>query len=391
MRKLKILDLFSGIGGFSLGLEKTGGFETVAFCEIDSYCQQVLKKHWPETPIYSDVSRLYYRNNTLFAVGKDTDEKYKILEKTSVDVICGGFPCQDISVAGKKKGLIDEEGKTTRSGLWFEFKRLINQIKPKYVIIENVANLRSNGLATVIKDLWEIGYVGEWHIISARAVGACHLRERIWVIAYPYSSSIRNQSERSKIGRNHLQTEGQAITGNDGQERNAESGNSQSIGLKGLRTSGQQVSHSHDEEGLSLCPGEDLTDSDSTGLQGQRTELEAAGSKGRISEAATSKLYSPNTDHLRLWKPFATEEEKQVWWTSATASFRDWWETQSTVCRVDDGLSHRLDKDRAKRVKALGNTIVPFIPELIGNAILEFERQLKSHNENLSDIQDLLS
>lgn len=382
MRKLKILDLFSGIGGFSLGLEKTGGFETVAFCEIDSYCQQVLKKHWPETPVLKDVTKVSYLGESICEQGYDW-------YSGPVDVICGGFPCQDISVAGKKKGLIDEEGKKTRSGLWFEFKRLINQIKPKYVIIENVANLRSNGLATVIKDLWEIGYVGEWHIISARAVGACHLRERIWIIAYPYSSSIRNQSEWPKIGRNDLQTERQAFIGDNGQEWNAESGNSQSIGLKGLRASGQQVSYSHDEEGYLCAQGEDLTDSDSTGLQGQRTELETAGIKGCISQAVTTKLYSPNTDHLRLWKPFATEEKKQFWWSKATASFRDWWETQSTVCRVDDGLSHRLDKDRAKRVKALGNTIVPFIPELIGNSILEFERQL--HNENQSDIQDLLS
>ena len=170
--KLSVLDLFSGIGGFSLGLEMAG-MKTIAFCEIDKKCHYVLNKHWPEIPIYEDISKL---------------------TGISADVICGGFPCQDISIAGKQKGINSE----TRSGVWSEYKRLINEVKPKYAIIENVANLRSNGLGLVLKDLWSIGYDAEWHIIPASAVGAPHKRERIWIIAYPcgnISSRILNPED----------------------------------------------------------------------------------------------------------------------------------------------------------------------------------------------------
>jgi DNA (cytosine-5)-methyltransferase 1 len=165
--KLKILDLFSGIGGFSLGLESTGLYETVAFCEIDIKCQAVLEKHWPLTPIYNDINKLS---------GND----FK-----NIDVICGGFPCQDISIAGKKKGFKDEHGNRTRSGLWEEMFRIISEARPKYAIIENVSNLLNKGLARVLSDLASIGYDAEWHIISARSVGALHQRERIWIISYP--------------------------------------------------------------------------------------------------------------------------------------------------------------------------------------------------------------
>jgi len=174
MNKLKVLDLFSGIGGFSLGLEATGGFETVAFCEIDKHCHKVLNKHWKEVPIYNDVKEL----TGLYGI----------------DVVCGGFPCQDISVAGFKKGITDE----TRSGLWYEYKRIIKEIKPRFVIIENVRNLLNNGLAIVLQDLHEIGYDAEWEVISARTVGAPHLRERLWIVAYPNRSRLQRQFQEHR-------------------------------------------------------------------------------------------------------------------------------------------------------------------------------------------------
>ncbi len=163
-KSLSVFDIFSGIGGFSLGLEKAG-MQTVAFCEINPFCQKILKKHWSSVPVFSDVSAL-------------TAEDFTSLPK--IDVIAGGFPCQDISCAGKQIGI---SGK--RSGLWKEFRRLIHAIKPSYAIIENVANLRGNGLVTVLQDLWEIGYNAEWHCIPASAFGAPHRRDRIWIIAYP--------------------------------------------------------------------------------------------------------------------------------------------------------------------------------------------------------------
>ena len=173
--KLRILDLFSGIGGFSLGLERTGGFETVAFCEIEPFPRKVLAKHWPEVPCYEDVTKL-------------TGD---ILQRDgiAVDVITGGFPCQDISCAGKQAGI----GEGTRSGLWSEIVRLIGELRPQYVIVENVANLlsgpserRGGWFGRILGDLAECGYDAEWENIPAAAMGAPHRRERVWIVAYPH-------------------------------------------------------------------------------------------------------------------------------------------------------------------------------------------------------------
>lgn len=163
---MKVLDLFSGIGGFSLGLERTGGFETVAFCEIEEYPRKILAKHWPEVPIYEDV-------RSLDAVQLQADG-------ISVDVITAGFPCQDISLAGKGAGIDGE-----RSGLWSEVARLTGELRPRYVILENVAALLGRGLGHVLGDLAEIGYDAEWHCIPASAIGAPHRRDRWWCVAYP--------------------------------------------------------------------------------------------------------------------------------------------------------------------------------------------------------------
>jgi DNA (cytosine-5)-methyltransferase 1 len=173
MNKLKVLDLFSGIGGFSLGLERTGGFETVAFCEIEGFPRKVLAKHWPEVPCYHDVREL---------TAKRLDS-----DGIAVDVITGGFPCQDISTAGKKAGIIDG----TRSSLWSEIVRLACEIRPQFIIVENVANLlrgpsdKPGGwFGRILGDLAELGYDAEWENIPAAAVGLPHSRERIWVVAY---------------------------------------------------------------------------------------------------------------------------------------------------------------------------------------------------------------
>lgn len=174
VKKLAVLDLFSGIGGFSLGLERTGGFETVAFCEIEEFPRRVLAKHWPEVPCYHDVRELTADTLRRDGIG--------------VDVICGGFPCQDISTAGKQAGL----GEGTRSGLWSEIVRLTCEIRPAFLIVENVANLLSGPshkpggwFGRVLGDLAECGYDAEWENIPAAALGAPHVRERVWIVAYP--------------------------------------------------------------------------------------------------------------------------------------------------------------------------------------------------------------
>src|SRR3954469_20173895 len=134
---MRVLDLFSGIGGFSLGLERAG-MRTVAFCEIEPYCRAVLAKHWPHVPCYTDIRELTAARLAADGIG--------------VDVICGGFPCQDISVAGKGAGLAGE-----RSGLWFEYARLIGEIRPRYVVVENVAALLVRGMDDVLGSLATFG------------------------------------------------------------------------------------------------------------------------------------------------------------------------------------------------------------------------------------------
>lgn len=175
---LTVLDLFSGIGSFSLGLERTGGFQTVAFCEIDPFCRKVLAKHWPEVPIHEDVTKLR---------GEDVGP---------VDVICGGFPCQDLSYAGKGEGITGD-----RSGLWSEFARLIREIRPGLVIVENVSALLARGMGVVLGDLASLGYDAEWSSVSACSVGAPHMRQRVFIVAYPDSLDgrprVRNPDAQS--------------------------------------------------------------------------------------------------------------------------------------------------------------------------------------------------
>ena len=158
---MKLLDTFAGIGGFSYAAEKlVGGFETTQFVEIDPYCQKVLKKHWPHIPIHDDI--------TTFTA-----------KPGEFDIITGGFPCQDISVAGLQKGITKE----TRSGLFYELIRVIRLVRPKFVVMENVAAILNNGLDIVLGELSEAGYDAEWSIISASSLGAAHRRSRWWCVA----------------------------------------------------------------------------------------------------------------------------------------------------------------------------------------------------------------
>jgi DNA (cytosine-5)-methyltransferase 1 len=175
MRKLRLLSLFAGIGGFEMGLERSGGFETVAQCEIDPYCQKVLAKHWPQVKRYEDI--------------RDLTADRLAADGIAVDAICGGFPCQDISNAGKQAGIEGE-----RSGLWSEYARLIGELRPRVVFVENVAALLGRGLGRVLGDLAALGYDAEWHCEPASYVGARQLRDRIWIMAYPKRYSVKGRA-----------------------------------------------------------------------------------------------------------------------------------------------------------------------------------------------------
>jgi DNA (cytosine-5)-methyltransferase 1 len=158
MTKLKVLDLFSGIGGFSLGLERTGGFETVAFCEINEFSQQVLKKHWPAVEVFPDVTNLKFRKN--------------------VDLVTAGFPCQDASHAGEGAGITGE-----RTGLYWYILRTLCMVGRPRALLENVAGLLGRGFGVVLGSMASFGYDTEWHCIPAAEVTLPHERDRVWIIA----------------------------------------------------------------------------------------------------------------------------------------------------------------------------------------------------------------
>jgi DNA (cytosine-5)-methyltransferase 1 len=157
---LRMLDLFSGIGGFSLAAHWLGGFETVQFVEKEPFCQRILSKHWPTVPIHDDICTFNP-------------------EPGSADIVVGGFPCQDISQAGKGAGLAG-----SRSGLFYELLRVVRLVGPRYIVLENVAAITHRGLDDVLGALAEAGFDAEWACIPAAAVGACHRRDRWWCVAY---------------------------------------------------------------------------------------------------------------------------------------------------------------------------------------------------------------
>ncbi|MCP1550656.1 DNA (cytosine-5)-methyltransferase 1 [Methylorubrum zatmanii] len=159
------MDLFSGIGGFSLGLERASGFETVAFCEIDPFCRRVLAKHWPEVPCYDDVHTL-------------TTDRLRS-DGIAVDVVCGGFPCQDLSLAGPGSGLAG-----ARSGLFWQLIRAIRMVRPTVAVVENVAALLGRGMGTVLGALAEEGYDAEWDCVRAVDAGRPHPRDRAYLVAH---------------------------------------------------------------------------------------------------------------------------------------------------------------------------------------------------------------
>lgn len=320
-KKFKVLDLFSGIGGFSLGLERTGGFETAAFCEIDEHARKVLKKHWPGVLKFKDI--------------RDLNP-----EKGDYDIICGGFPCQDISVAGKGAGLDGE-----RSGLWFEFKRIIEKVRPRYAIIENVANLRSKGLNQVLQDLWEIGYCSEWYIISAAEVGAPHKRERCWIIAYPDCDKLRKQPRR----------------------RFGESGGK----TKEFRRDYKNRAYTYSEcIGLAKRTWEELRPKEQEAIRSNFYNLDDEGIAEKFAYSFEPRL------QRYIEQEYDTQSKQEKAYTQfGNRAIRTWGDFSelATYLRTCNGVSTRLDKRRRERIKQLGNAVVPQIPELIGNAILEYE------------------
>ena len=224
---MKVLDLFSGIGGFSLGLERAG-MSTVAMCEKDPYCRKILAKHWPDLTIHEDIRNLD---------GKRYAE--------SIDLVCGGFPCQPFSVAGKRKGTNDDRH------LWPEMLRVIKESRPRWVIGENVFGFINMALDDVQADLEREHYEVRKFVLPAVAVDAKHRRDRIILIAYSNSPAVWDRTERQAQGRDNLQAGRKTITPNDGTAQSL--ADTQSERVQGLRSGREQEPHAHERQELPMC------------------------------------------------------------------------------------------------------------------------------------------
>ena len=393
--KLKVLDLFSGIGGFSLGLHSTGIFDTIKFVEFDKYCQKVLNKNFPNILIEGDIRNV-----------KGTEFE--------ADVITGGFPCQPFSVAGKQKGTNDNRY------LWPEMFRLIKEIKPEFVIGENVQgiiNLQDGMvLRQVLNDLEGEGFEVQCFLIPASGIGAWHQRNRTWIIGHSKHNGLLASEKRSRDKKiNGRSSEGQNQTIEF--ERTSGSTNDGNVSnTKGERLQGWRREESDkDTRGLrqnskrngdkiwgefERCGGVSREENVSNSISGLRRRWGTIRQSGEdqiwgfrteeeeqtehdirsqtIGRNALSRKGEENvsiSDGIGLQGhglQSDNEQEKRTTDQTTSSSIgqqQTWWEIESNLCGIPDGISRVMDKDRANRIKTLGNAIVPQIAREIGLAI----------------------
>ena len=404
---LKILDLFSGIGGFSYAAEKiVGGFETTQFVEIDSYCQSVLRKNFPNIPIHDDI--------TTFTA-----------KPRQFDVFTIGFPCQDLSVAGKQRGINEQ----TRSGLFYESIRLLREVRPRFALFENVRNLLSHEKGETFQEvLFQIaksGYSCEWAVVSAKDLGACHLRQRVWIIAYSNdygqqrrehetcnqdaarkdtqiewttnTTNIKRSSDdgffnqeprinknlsRSSDGGKTTSTNTRGVCelhqGTDNNKRISSQDNYQENNDRTLVSEGQsrvQLSNSRELgrnqttfENNSIQHGDD--NYSKQGMDNQRSDVTNSDSNGssptkrlRINGEANTSSQEGKNEVSKSKRGSESENSGTVQQTAKWQNTRNrldpnWrgYISKPTLRRGDDGLSNRV-----ARIKALGNSIVPCV------------------------------
>jgi DNA (cytosine-5)-methyltransferase 1 len=341
---LNVGSLFAGIGGFELGLERAG-FEIEWQVELDPYCRAVLERHFPHAQRFEDVREVGAAN------------------LAPVDLICGGFPCQDLSAAGKGAGI---DG--ARSGLWSEFARIVRELRPRYVLVENVpALLTGKGkrwdrapIGRVLGDLAEVGYDAEWARMSAREFGAPHLRQRVWIVAYP-----REDADPEILGRGTRRTrrpsclradrQGLAPAGMADSSRDAEARSASSSGSERQRA-------------RPGCPAGRARGADP---DAHPCRLAGVAKLDREAEAGPPETARRGHAHrLRdalpgSGRPCCRGEIRRRPQGGRTESH---WAVEPDVGRVAHGVPDRVD-----RLAALGNALVPQIPEWIGRRILEWE------------------
>jgi DNA (cytosine-5)-methyltransferase 1 len=422
--KLRTLDLFSGIGGFSLGLESTGFFETIGFVEKDKFCQKVLKKHWSNINIEEDIRNV-------------KGEKYQ------ADVVTGGFPCQPFSVAGKRKSTADDRY------LWDEMLRVIREVKPSWIIAENVEGIVNINegmvLRQVLNDLENEGFKSQCIIIPASGIGAWHQRKRIWIVgANVENSNSRGRCWEKGTGKNDnigSTTKKQNSNTESSDERcrswdnkisinvpnsSSQRSSSQSIGehreldkeikrkketrdQSTLRTSSSCSDVPNTNTGFSIRENEeiqsrgnattngseDVSNSNSWLRGGRGTELKSGDDREgwiytekekqtrehiRCKTIGCNAVLGKdvlNTNDKRCEEfNILSEPEREIInhrGSDESKPNKTWWQIESEICGVPNGVSYELDKDRSNRIKSLGNSIVPQIARQIGLSIMEAE------------------
>ena len=389
MKKLKLLDLFSGIGGLKVAQEMVGGFETTQFVENDPYCQKVLKKHWPHIPIHDDIRTF-------------TAEPFQF------DAVCGGFPCQDISTAGRGKGITEE----SRSGLFYELMRVVRMVRPRYVILENVAAILNNGLDIVLGELSEAGYDAEWAVISASSLGACHQRSRWWLVAYPNSNRHEGRctETRNKVAsRQDSQIIGSTDTSelercnNDGKDKGKSrtDGNlsRSSDGGKTISTETGRICNlsqeSNDNKRISnqnnyqennnrtlVQKGQSRVQlPEHKKLGGDKTTLENNSIRHGDDNSSEQRMDNQesdvaNSNSNRLQGKVRSRIYRTTWRTQNIRRLNPSWrqyESKPTIRRGDDGLRNRVD-----RLKSLGNSVVPQVAAIPLQRVRDIHEQLTS-------------
>lgn len=308
---LKLLDLFSGIGGFSLAASWTGAIETIAFCEIEPFCQKVLKKHWPDVPIFPDITKL--RGD----------------EVGTVDILTGGFPCQPFSCAGKQRGKADDRY------LWPSMFRIIQETKPTWVIGENVPGIIDMGLEDCFLDLEDEGYEVQPLIIPACAINAPHRRDRVWIVGYSESARKRVRQQK-RVDRQIF----------------SETGRKQGVNL--FNTSSQDAADTCSDTGNQWR----------TEPAGQQRPARTPDGGYDVADACRQGLQGTERDSSFKQRPGASRSTPQC-----SCFGGEYWSVEPDVGRVAHGIP-----DRVHRLKALGNSIVPQVVYPILQGIVDIER-----------------
>ena len=339
---MNYLDLFHGIGGFALGAHWAGMKFDNHFCsDIEPFAVELYKKRFPDSIQLGDITKIDWEK-----LKEDYPGEW---------IISGGFPCQDISVAGKGRGLIDENtGEKTRSGLWYDYQKGINILRPRYAIMENVAALITRGLDDVLRSLSEIGYNAEWQSIKASDVGAPHRRDRVWIISYPghdaRSTKQKQQCENSSKEFIDLCS--------DRMEPRDEVAYSSNSGNEGM----------HQREKCANNNGKIVPDSESEFSNGRecgehqeegKIQRSVGGKNSNVSNSNKERL-SPKKEIKELGRERFGFSNNRIGRNEGECSASEWWKFEPSVGRVAHGVSRRVD-----RLKGIGNAIVPQIAEIL--------------------------